>query len=236
MSMRDQLRAAKFAQKLAADDSVPFREHAWLVEQAKTRRPADPKAIVSSFAGWVFDLCHLDRPDDPAARAEGKAGESLIEKRQQMLAKATPPIGESLRLIFADPLDGSANPFQIGCLTLKGKPLHGLPDVVLENKGTGEIFIFERKITRHNVPETGWPNLKVQLWCYGCIDQWQDAPEVYLLGQIWRSHNWELTLSRKVPRWRRSDPTFHKECEELFSLFGGQFAHCSVRDKRRKNF
>lgn len=233
---RERFRTKTFAQELSPEDSIPFREHGWLVDQAKLRPPREPMATVSSFSGWVFDLSHPEGHRDPTALAMGKAGESLIEKRRKLkLARGQAPSSANFRLLFADPLDDSAPSFQISCLTLNGKPLRGRPDVVLEDKITGEVSIFERKVTnwRRDVPATGWPNLKVQLWCYGWIDQWRDAPEVSLIGQIWKSHNETLDLSRKIPRWERSDPQFHKECEELFNLFGGHFHPTPKRDPQK---
>lgn len=127
-------------------------------------------------------------------------------------------------------------------------PLRCVPDVLLENTRTGAILIIERKFT--SVPETkvpamGWANLKAQLWCYGWIDDWRGASNVFHIGQFWRmpyisklprmsfpmynvrgellyEHlRTDFKMMDLCPRWQRNDARFDQECAELFTQYGG---------------
>lgn len=169
---------------------MPHRDHEWLLRQARERPPINPKNTVSSFSDWVFRLYHgLPFQGEPGSRDAfsdsqriGKIGEFEIERRHR-LQRQPDPVSNDTELRHADPLDGSGRPFQISDLLLGDNRLWGIPDVVYRKKATNCIIIFERKVSS-KLPKP-WPNLKVQLWCYGLIDQWKSAPEVWLFGSIY---------------------------------------------------
>jgi hypothetical protein len=197
---------------------TPYLDREWLVEQARLRPPAETRNTVSSFSDWVFSLYH---PGCSLSRAEGQGVEFAIE-RSRRLEKHPPVDKDKYVLVFADPLDRSASPYKISSLSLKGSPLFGIPDVVFREKRSGRIVIFERKVTRA-VPNE-WPNLKVQLWCYGKIDDWRGAPDVTLAGSIYEPDRYDFSHSTCVGPWSASDTAFESECRELFELFGGKVA------------
>ena len=202
-----------------AQPAMPHRDHKWLVAQAKLQPPLEPKNTVSSFADWVFNLYHPNGRFFSESIAEGKYVEFAIERSHRL--KAHPPVDtKKYTLEFADPLDRSSRPYEISSLTLDGKPLFGIPDVVFREKRAGHIVIMERKVTRSTPNE--WPNLKVQLWCYGKIDNWRAAPDVLLLGSIYHPDKYDMKHSVPVGPWARSDKAFDAQCRELFELFGGQ--------------
>lgn len=205
------------------DQEPPYREHAWLVNRGSLQPPSSRRATATSFSGWVYGLCHAPRSNRQLALERGKSVERRVHE-QRTFARSLRrdyPVSKDLEVIFEDPLDDSVNPLQASALTVDGRPLQCVPDRVLENKKTKEVFIFENKSTPYTVPVNGWPNLKVQLWCYSWIDRWLNAPEVYLVGAIWIPKDGQWVQSSIIPRWSRNDRYFCAECSELFELFGG---------------
>jgi hypothetical protein len=197
---------------------VTYIDQKALFDLARSKRPANPSNTVSSFSGWVFNLY---MPSSPSSMKAGKLSEFEIERegRDLRLSQQPAPISSDFELEFADPLDRSQSPFKISSLTLKSQPIWGIPDVVYRHKMTGEIIIFERKVTFARPNE--WPNLKVQLWCYGKIDKWKSAPKISLLGSIY-SPKYDLKHAVFVGPWHRDDFVFDSESRQLFELFGGK--------------
>lgn len=175
---------------------------------------------VSAFSGWVFDLCHEPRGNRQHALFLGKLAERIL-RRSPRIPKAKS--GENLKLLFQDPLTGRHPGFKISALTVEGQPIRGVPDLIMKDRSSGAILIFERKATRYSVPLEGWPNLKVQLWCYSWIDQLVSCNDIYLIGEIWKWRDGKLHISSNIPRWRSDDVTFNSECAELFEAYGGKF-------------
>lgn len=234
MTLHDQLRRAKFERLLADDEEPAYREHEWLVQEALHRPPSQRIATASCFSGWVFNLCNPPRADRASALATGKDVERRIEDRRKLAASLPDrayPTNQDLEVVFADPLDGSESPLTSSALTVDDEPLRCLPDYVLRSRSTGEVYVFERKATWCHVPANGWPNLQAQLWCYGWIDLWRDAPIVYLLGDIWVPRSGAPVRSPIAPRWNRDDPLLNKQCQELFHLFGGK---CGLSNGKRR--
>jgi len=103
-----------------------------------------------------------------------------------------------------------------------------VPDVVLKRRHDGAILVIERKTTMAKddaVPAIAWPRVQAQLWCYAWIDDWLDAPEVYVLAQFWSRRSrgpGHFQLSWAKPRWRRSDLEFHRTWSEAFGIYGGR--------------
>jgi len=140
-------------------------------------------------------------------------------------------------LIYEDVSDNKGKPYEISRLKLNGKSLYGRPDLVLRNKTTKDIMIVEIKHSRlpdENIPLDGWLNLQAQLWCYAFIDEWKDAPNIYLIGNIIQNKFGTIVESGIYPRWKirkngklnmesNSVKILHEKCLKLFQIYGGEF-------------
>ncbi len=180
-----------------------------LLEKAAAIENRPDKSRVSDFSDWVFNQQHPRRPW--SIDRSGYQGQTEDEQRRREQARRLGEFAHNylsnywnwyqtrvpktkLRrfewvLEFTDPHDGSASPYSASRLQVAGRPLRGVPDVVLRHRWTNERIVIERKVTSRPLdriePEL-WANLRVQLWCYSWLDAWADAPEVYLIGQVWR--------------------------------------------------
>jgi hypothetical protein len=162
--------------------------------------PTDP--IASGFASWVF---HESWRAKHGRDYEYGIGDSLDDDSTPIdrgllahqdletyfsLAQASMPGGGAWTVVFADPHDGSTNRFfESGLLTVRGRPLGCRPDLVLEERSTGTIFVVERKTTRaasRRIPDSGFEKDKAQLWCYLWIDDWGDHRPVVGVCEYWR--------------------------------------------------
>lgn len=204
---------------------------------------------VSAFSNWIYsetvgyrlDAVPTSEEEQRRRRSEGKFAHRDLELFIQWMRQNTSVKFESRdwKLVHADDhADGlQKRIFQSSRLQVEGKPLTGTPDVVLQNCATDEFLIIERKFTRippERVPDAGWPNLRAQLWAYSWMDDWRDAHEVYLIGQIWclpprlppqdRRRRAPKTLEMHLnvcPRWRRSTKGFDEPWSEFFQIYGG---------------
>lgn len=198
---------------LTTADAKPYRfSHEWLIREAKHRPPPVPRNAVSDFSGWVFSL-YRPRPT-PESLEDGQRVERAVARL------VLPPSNKQWELIFEDPLIENKPIKSISSLTVHGKPLHAVPDVVFREKATGRILIVERKASNKEIPSDGWPNLRAQLWAYAKIDEWIDAPDILLVGEIW-GFQADKVFPRAVIRWSRNDPDFDRTNSELFQLYGG---------------
>lgn len=119
----------------------------------------------------------------------------------------------------------------ITALELDGEPLAARPDLVFQHTG-GDVIVIEIKVWQSNLrknfrklpPPFGWPNQKVQLWCYGLIEWPKKASKVILRGLV---GTWDSKLGlldgRYVEPWFSTDPRVHKESLGLFEAFGGRY-------------
>lgn len=185
---------------------------------ARERPPKEPIPTVSSFADWVLGLYYHGRSRTALRMGiEGEAISERIRSLRRTHAARKPDRGWEIE--FKD--DGEAEPYVIHSLRLKGQPLRAKPDRVLHQVSTGVRRIVEIKTTTAPIPMQGWPNMKVQLWCYGLIDAWKNSPKVLLMGEILHLHYGHVTQHRTNP-WDSKDPRIDAECEELFTLWGGK--------------
>jgi len=200
-------------------EEVPYIDHATLVSIARQRPPRNPIPTVSSFADWVIGLYYHGR--NQSALRMGIEGEAIAEGirtlRRQAAARR-PDRGWEIE--FKD--DDEAEPYVISALKLNGKSLRAKPDRVLRQVSTGVRRIVEIKTTSSRIPRQGWPNMKVQLWCYGMIDAWAKAPKVLLMGEILLLRYGKLLHFHRTKPWDSKDPRIDAECAELFALWGGQ--------------
>lgn len=204
---------------------------------------------VSAFSNWIFhetvgyrlDATSVTEEEQRRRRQEGQFAHRELEIALQWMRQNTAAKFEirDWKLVHAD--DHAEGPqkrvFQSSRLQVDGKPLTGTPDVVLQNCATDEYLIIERKFTRippDLVPDSGWPNLRAQLWAYSWMDDWCHARDVCLIGQIWclpprvfpegRRRRAARTLDLHVnvcPRWRRSTKGFDEPWSEFFQIYGG---------------
>jgi hypothetical protein len=242
LSIRDQLSPHRLrleAQRhFGRPDPRPYIAHKDLLKLAKAHPPKCVAPKVTSFSDWVLGLYYSAR--DPFALEFGRDTEIAVvssystryREAKNYLANRAPEEPEwELEYIG---ISKSAPSYLVSSLTINGQPLAAKPDRVLKHIQTSTRRVVEIKGTRSRrpIPPFGWPNLKVQLWCYGLIDQWLDAPEVLLNGEIWVdvSRSSKRTLTRSI-----RDPHFHAECCELFELFGGRVhSNISVNTDRCK--
>lgn len=106
-------------------------------------------------------------------------------------------------------------------LSVKGKPLNGKPDIVLENKSIDTILIIETKLT--NVPldkltRQAYPNNRAQLWAYGNMDLWSHykPANILLAVNFWNLDN-ETPYSSNV--WTMEDEKLNLECTSWFQEY-----------------
>ena len=202
--------------------------------------PESPQPTASSFAQWVFEVTtpgfrrgrRRDKQTVERSLLEGRFIHRGIEALALWYNRDHPGSlrPSSWRLEYADPHDDAASGrvFCASRLTVAGQAMRCSPDVVFKHRRTGAVLIVERKTTRARgpqVPLAGWPRIAAQLWCYGWIDDWADAPEAYLVGQIWTRRSrgpghFQVTWAK--PRWRRSDAEFHATWCRMFGAFGGR--------------
>ncbi len=195
---------------------------------------AVPKA--SSFSDWVFRASNEIQSQETEASdyrkkrmEQGKIDHKLIENfMQSNWVESSIGIGSASnwKLTFADDGRGSIKIFRASRLTVKGKPLRCVPDAVLHNEVTNTFMVIERKTTRRlepQIPTNGWPNVQAQLWCYSWIDDWIDAQEVLLVGQLWRrTINRGKILCKSHSLWKRSNESHQENCAKWFERYGGK--------------
>lgn len=204
-------------------------------EHSPTVRPA----TASAFADWVFHATTSmrNRAHDSAydyRRREllhlGKLTHRDIELflcyrwTLDNLGRGSP---KSWTLMYADPQDNTGGHFLAGKLTVGGEPLRCRPDCVLKNHENGIVLIIERKTTFVSpgyIPPEGWPNVEVQLWCYSWIDDWLEASDVLLVGQLWVREGSAIKLAPSHSFWKRSDAEHHQRCSGWFERYGGTVA------------
>lgn len=229
MTATDGSARASFATEPAFDDLD-------LERLGGAERP-NGRPLVTAFANWVYRhtrgrrYSHSESINSNRRRrqlAEGSFNHIQLEKfwtwyRQRCgdgLSRAT-----DWRIEFRDPHDGRdrVKRFQASRLTVGRRPLVGRPDVVLSDQDRRRFLIIERKFTsRRHVPQNGWPNLQAQLWAYSWMDDWVEADEVFLVGQVYQTDQdggWRLSTS--MPAWRRSDPAFNLTAHYAWLCYGG---------------
>lgn len=202
-------------------ETPDFRTHGALLARARNYYGRRGGNRVTDFSGWVFKLCFQKSYQNRHALDAGKQLERKLLSADRARSKVQLPVpkvqGKGWRLLFRDPLT-RVDPFPISKLGINGCPLFGIPDIVYENTKTGEVLIVEIKASDRDIPTDGWPNLRAQLWCYGQIDRWVDAPKVTLVSQVWTQLGGKLSL-RKTLRWDREDERLNRECEALLDCY-----------------
>lgn len=162
------------------------------LKHASRQRPSNPEPTASMFSQWLYSL-YANAFGDAQDRAEGKVAEEFIlaERRR---AYATTDYN-TMRTHFPDwrlkhngmSVNQSDRPtyYSIDDLVVRGEPLRVLPDLIYENRRTGEIIIVEIKHSQMDIPSNLWPNIWGQLWCYSQIQELRDSPKVTAIGEVW---------------------------------------------------
>lgn len=167
---------------------------------------------VTDFTSWIYSLY-----TPPPTHNQLQVGKNIEREIAKSMIDA--PASENWELIFEDPLDGSASVYEISSLKIHEQPLIGIPDLVFREKRSGKILILERKVSNADIPSDGWPNLKAQLWCYGQIDAFINAPSVLLVGEVWGFGRKGINV-RHTYNWTLDDPEFRQTNAQLFDLYG----------------
>lgn len=190
------------------------------------------RGTASDFARWVYEKYHphsaSKRADDRKREERMKIGIATHDDIERMRLWADENVqGNShyWELLYADShaSQSSDRVFLASYLPWNGYPVRCRPDVVLRNKDSGEVVIIERKVTTGGhvrwASDHAYARIRAQLWCYAWIDEWRDAPEVYLVCEWWAAHK----KSKQSPSWRRSDRNLHRNCRDLWEEYGGKW-------------
>ena len=227
-------------------ESEPYLPHKQLVYKARHLPPMmeDQKPTVSAFHDWVFILANRNAFNREQAMRLGMKLEPIFKdhvlkeiegererRRKKCMASfaSKPYLTPEYELVFDGTADSHTVANEITALEINGKPLKGKPDLVFRDRNSRNVLIIELKTWLHQgkapLPPFGWPNLKVQLWCYGMIDDLRDAPNVLLQGLVWESQNGSFKWPRyhMLEPWNSKDPRVHDESLELFEAFGGRY-------------
>lgn len=167
--------------------------------------------VVTDFSGWIYSLYKLQK--DLSSLARGRAVE------RELVRRFVPAPDKSGWELLYNGIQQPKPPSKIiSSLLVNGAPLRGMPDFVFREKESGRIVIVEVKASNREVPSDGWPNLRAQLWAYVKIDDWVDAPQVLLVGEVWGFSSDRIFLQETI-RWDRDDVTFQRQNQELFDLY-----------------
>jgi hypothetical protein len=197
--------------------------------------PLSPQPQASKFADWVFENSVRRSDWEPLDERERKKNMKLgsdLHRDIDLFLQSTwaknllgADANEHWSKYFVD--DGNSRNFTAPYLRVYGKPVGCRPDLVLQNVQANKFIVIERKTTfvpEPRVPSSGWPNVKAQLWCYSWIEEFLDANEVLLVGQLWRRLGHEaLVMFHQHSYWRRGDVEHHDECLKWFNRYGGTF-------------
>lgn len=193
----------------------PFRVgYELLLKKAKFSPPKKTRAYASDFSDWIFSLYYHKR--DAVALLHGQEHEQELERLIKNKIRHEYPLSphSNWKNIFYGMGSSESDAKTISELTVNGTPMRGKPDLVFQEKKTKRIIIVEIKASRTEIPSDGWPNLRAQLWAYSKIDEYKDAPEVILVGEIWHG-----LYCSKIIRWQKRDEKFERENTELFNCY-----------------
>lgn len=195
--------------------------------------PSGPEKLTATgFSSWVFKLSHPETIGQTSSLTFSKAKKQEIDI-QKMLSRfndiVVPQLGvfkeKEWEVIYLDPLTEytSVHWFETTTLIVGNKKLRCRPDVVLYNKSSKWLLIIERKveITASSMPNSCYPNILAQLWCYAKIDYKQanwPSPYFILLGaELWSKERVDY-MKRYYRLWSITDCVF-KKVESLFEIY-----------------
>jgi hypothetical protein len=212
--------------------------HRDFLKRCESSQIARKSGAVTNFCDWLYDVYLKDFKskkkttiaEKKAAKERGKRAEVELEREalDQWLSRTLDTTCQfsEWRLMPCGVTDQDQT-YQISALAVDDQPIQAKPDVVLQNEKSGEVLIVERKSTpllHTYIPRNAWPNLLAELWCYSHIDEWFDAPQVYLVTQILRENEYRPPYPHPAefcPRWHRSDLALDTYCLGMFQAYGG---------------
>ena len=205
------------------------------LKKAKYKK-CTPGNTVSSFSDWVHSL--YARAGDEHLKRLGLSKEITIFKARKLFLEsrfiATIPKND-WRLIYnglhkcPEERFDSAGSFMIPALVINGKPLTASPDLVFRNNVTGEIIIVEIKYSNRFIPSNLWPNVWAQLWAYSHIPDFQDSPNITVVGEVWGDN---LFVTRYFKSLRKRE---FNQCE-AFDAYLRASVRRNPRDERFYSF
>lgn len=191
------------------------------------RSPSASRTLaVSDFSAWVMDhyaptgnrpAMLMGTEEEVRVAAEKRRWSRAMREAQRAVSKA----GDGDWILYLDGIRSHwSEGLPISSLTIDGKPLRGVPDLVFRERRTNRILIIEIKVSDAQLSVDGWPNLRAQLWAYSRIDRWAMAPEILLAGEVWTPGRRE-PLRRRTWLWNAADESLQGENRELFEAYGG---------------
>lgn len=176
------------SRKAGAFQLVPTK----FIENAERRRPREPAPTASGFSQWLYSLySNAYGKDEDRARGEFAEQEIFAERTKvfsatdyQTMRKRFP----GWRLQHNGMNTGKDEPpryFEIKELSVGGRALRVLPDLIFENTNTGARIIVEVKHSYMTIPTNLWPNIWGQLWCYSQMTDIKISPSVTVVGEVW---------------------------------------------------
>lgn len=201
---------------------------------ARARRPSSPEPTASKFAQWLYSL-YSNNYGSQQDQERGEAAEEYILAARR---KAYSSVDNRwIKGKFSDwklmhngmhnTREGLPNYFSVGDLMVSGEPLRILPDLIYENRHTGEMLIVEIKHSHMEIPNNLWPNIWGQLRCYAQLEQARRAEKVTVVGEIWgdawtrgRDQMRLVCLRASVRRDPRSPP-YDRFFRALFDIYRG---------------
>lgn len=176
------------ARKTGAFQLVPGK----FIENARRRKPRDPEPTASGFSQWLYSLYSNAYGKDEDRARGAFAEQKILEERiraysttdLQTMQKKFP----GWRLKHNGMNTGAADRqhyFEIRELSVGGRALRVLPDLVFENVNTGAHLIVEVKHSYMTIPTNLWPNIWGQLWCYSQMKEIRSSPAVTVVGEVW---------------------------------------------------
>lgn len=203
------------------------------IENAERRRPRDPEPTASGFSQWLYSLYSKAYGNDED-RARGEIVEERILAERSKAFSATDY--QTMRKIFPGwrlkhngmNTGKGETPrfFEIEELSVGGRALRVLPDLIFENTNTGARIIVEVKHTYMTIPTNLWPNIWGQLWCYSKMPDIRNASDVTVVGEVWgdktyhRRGDRHVYLRASVRRNPRA-PAFDRFFRTLFDIYRG---------------
>jgi UDP-N-acetylglucosamine 2-epimerase (non-hydrolysing) len=181
-------------------DPLAYQDFIWMMNRSKL--------IITDSGGVQEEAPSLGKPvlvmRDTTERPEAvEAGTVIL-------------VGTNTELIVSETLDLLNN-------TERFKHMSTLHNPYGDGKASKRIV--EIKASHKDIPANGWPNLRVQLWCYAHIDQWADAPEITptkpRFKPSWRACRCELVHWAKIGKDKEgrarkiagiADTTTMKDC------------------------
>ena len=185
-------------------------------------------ATPSAFADFVFQVVnpHIRKKVDTSLQAVANVHDEELKRLKDSIVRKelydeTPQGWEVAYCDLENGPDLISKSLSIGRV-----PLFCRPDLVLIQKRSGRIAIFDVKITngRHGVPEnleTLWKNHLCQMWCYGLIDNYAKAKHVRLIVRYWKRVNATDATPVLPPVFWERDRNFkiERECKDYFDLY-----------------